>query len=330
MKTRTAIVCGGLFVAATATSLAVSKPVRKAAPAAAAAKPAGPAASKYGALAVDRAKGFAYGFSYDHPTRTAASAFALQECTKRGGSCSLVVEFAGPGCAAYRTIDARNGSAYGWGTAPTQAAAEARALQECNNFGGGAACTNSVWACNSSEPAAFKVLRNDPVKRAKGPKDCLIQYELQLDDAQDNWKTRIYSPVYRLAAADCPLAGNTQYHGFYYNVWPKEGVRSGQSNEGSAPKNPALRERGIAMAKDFYEWFSVRRSPINGLKLRPSAGISSAMATDKIQIDMLDDTGGHDAGDSAGLGDGVCIGFAPKGVAPIEVLGAEKCRRWLR
>ena len=146
---------------------------------------------------------------------------------------------------------------------------------------------------------------------------------------QNNWKTRIYSPVYRLAAADCPLAGSSPYHGFYHSVW-KEGASSGQVNEARAPKNPALRERGIAMAKDFCDWFSVRRSPINGLKMRPSASITSAMPTDQIQIDMIDETGGHDAGDSAGLGDGLCIGFAPKGVAPLEVLGAEKCRRWLR
>ncbi|PLK25574.1 hypothetical protein [Novosphingobium sp. TH158] len=170
----------------------------------------------------------------------------------------------------------------------------------------------------------------DPVKRAKSPKDCLIQYEVQLDDMQDNWKTRIYSPVYRLAAQDCPLAGNTQYHSFHYSVWPKDGIRSGQSNESSAPKNPALREKGIGMARDFYNWFSARRSPVNGLKLRPSASVGSAMATDKLLADMLDDTGGHDAGDSAGYGDGLCIAFAPPGVAPLEVHGAEKCRRWMR
>jgi Domain of unknown function (DUF4189) len=327
VKTKTAIVCAGLFIAATATSLAVSKPVRKAAPAAA--KPAGPVAAKYGALAVDRAKGFVYGFSFDHPSRTAASQFALQECAKRDGNCAVVIEFAGPGCAAYRTIDARNGSAYGWGTAPTQAAAEARAATECNSFGGGAACTNSVWACNSSEPAAFKVLRSDPVKRAKGPKDCLVQYELQLEDAGDNWKSRFYSPVYRLAAQDCALAGNSEYHSFYYNVW-SGGINSGESNEQTAPKNPALKAKGIAMAKDFYSWFANKRSPVNGLKIRPSAGMTSSVATDNIQVALLDNTGGHDAGDSARYADGLCIAFAPPGVAPLEVLGAEKCRRWLR
>lgn len=317
----------GLAIVLGMAGAAVSKPAVKTA--AKAAIPAGPAATKFGALAVDRAKGFAYGFAFDHPSRTAAAQFALAECTKRNGNCSVVVEFAGPGCAAYRTVDARAGTAYGWGTAATQAAAEARASAECGSFAGGQVCSNNVWACNSNEPAAFKVLRSDPVKRAKSPKDCLIQYELQVDDSGDNWKTRIYSPVYRLAPSDCPLAGNSEYHGFHHNVWDGK-VSAGESNESTAPKNPALRAKGLAMAGEFYGWFSTRRAPWSGLHFRPSAGLTSSIATDKIAAELLDNVGGHDTGDSASIGDGVCIAYAPPGIAPIETLGDERCRRWVK
>ncbi len=160
----------------------VSKQVQRPVP-----KPAAPPSSKFAALAVDRSKGFVYGWSYDQPTRASAAQVALQECSERQGKCAVVVEFNGPGCAAYHTVSADDGSAYGWGTAQTQAAAEQRARLECDNFAGKPGmCGNQVWACNSPEPAAFKVLRNDPVRRAKSPKDCLIQYELQLVDADDN------------------------------------------------------------------------------------------------------------------------------------------------
>lgn len=294
-------------------------------------KPPAPASTKFAALAVDRSKGFAHGWSYDQPTRASAAQVALQECAKRQGKCAVVVEFTGPGCAAYHTLSESDGSAYGWGTAQTRAAAEQRAKLECDNFAGKPdMCSNQVWACNSAEPATFKVLRNDPVRRAKSPKDCLIQYEIQLYDSADDWKSRFYSPVYRLASTDCPIAADSPYHSFYYNVWKGGDIRFGQANDNLAPANPARKERGITMARDFYNWFSVRRSPIPGLKLWPSASVTSSAATDKNLLELIDNTGGHDAGDSAGVADGVCIDFAPAGVSPLEVLGAERCRRWLR
>lgn len=118
--------------------------------------------AKHGALAVDRSNGFRYGFAFDHPTRTAAEAFATAECTKRGGSCTVVLSWAGTGCGAYRTIAGEVGTAYGWGLAPTHPGADAIAMAEALKRSNGNHPSNNAWACNSADAGDFRVLANEP------------------------------------------------------------------------------------------------------------------------------------------------------------------------
>jgi uncharacterized protein (TIGR02145 family) len=118
------------------------------------------AGAKVGALAVDRQNGFAYGFAFDHATRAEAEARALEEVTKRGGNGTVVLVWSGEGCGAYRTIDPKDGNAYGWGVAATQAAAEAIADREVDKRARGKAASNHVWACNSKQPAKLKVMKD--------------------------------------------------------------------------------------------------------------------------------------------------------------------------
>lgn len=116
--------------------------------------------AKYGALSVDRSNGFYYGFAHDHPSRAAAESFADNECEKRGGSCSVVLSWAGAGCGAYRTIDGQVGTAYGWGLAPTSQQADAIAMSEAMERSNGKHPSNHVWSCNSNDAGDFKVLVN--------------------------------------------------------------------------------------------------------------------------------------------------------------------------
>ena len=127
-----------------------------------AAAPAKPAAApaKVGALAIDRAKGFIYGFSHDHATRAEAEARALEEVEKRGGRGSVVLVWAGSGCGAYRTIAPEDGNAYGWGVAATQVEAQAIADREVAKRANGKIAMEHVWACNSSTPRKLKVLKD--------------------------------------------------------------------------------------------------------------------------------------------------------------------------
>lgn len=123
-------------------------------------KPAATAQTKYGALAVDRENGFYYGFSFDQPNRAEAEKRAVAECNKRGGSCTIVLTFSGPGCAAYRTISGNVGTAFGWGVAKTKEAADEIATKEALKRSGGVQPTNFVWACNSAPGAQLKEIYN--------------------------------------------------------------------------------------------------------------------------------------------------------------------------
>ena len=130
---------------------------------AAAKKAALPPAPKtpHAALAVDKSDGFYYGFSYDHPSLQTAEQRALDECTKRGGKCSVVLSWTGTGCGAYRTVSSKVGYAYGWGIAPTKEAADAIATAEATKRSNRQPVPNFAFACNSAGPAAFEILRND-------------------------------------------------------------------------------------------------------------------------------------------------------------------------
>lgn len=117
-------------------------------------------ASKYGSLAIDRSNGFYYGFSYDNSTRTEAETKAKEECIKKGGNCSVVLTFSGTGCAAYRTIDGKAGTAYGWGIANTKEEADAIATNEAKKRSNGANPNNFVWTCNSENTGNLKEIYN--------------------------------------------------------------------------------------------------------------------------------------------------------------------------
>jgi hypothetical protein len=290
------------------------------------AKPAAAKATKYGALAVDRKQGFIYGWAYDQPSRAEASEFASNECSKRNGNCTVVVEFSGEGCASYHTISAEDGSAYGWGTAPTQAGAEARSLQECNAFSDGkSTCGNHVWACNSKDVAPFKVLREDAVKAKPAKTDCLVQYDIDVEtDGDDNWKDRYLSPLYRLAAADCPSTAKTPFHSFYY------GNDNGRINEGESnpegKKDPARQAKGKALALAFSQWVASRRPLDAGLHFRTTASATVTVASDENQAYLTDHVGQSDSDRVHGI----CLAYAPPGIEPVATYGAEHCQRWVR
>lgn len=104
----------------------------------------------FGAIAVDR-DGFAWGSSYDYNNRGDARGRALDECGQRSNNCRVVLEFAGSGCASYHTVDAEDGTTFGWGTAGTRHEAQSRSQSECLARSDGAACGNFAWACNSDD-----------------------------------------------------------------------------------------------------------------------------------------------------------------------------------
>lgn len=126
----------------------------------AAAQPAGP---KFGALAVDRGRAFVFGFSHDYPSRAEAERRALEEARKRGGNPAVVLVWSGAGCGAYRTVDPKDGDAYGWGVARTQSDADAIAQREAMKRSNGRATWNNAWACNSETPDPLNVLKNEPM-----------------------------------------------------------------------------------------------------------------------------------------------------------------------
>jgi len=285
--------------------------------------PAVAAGSKYAALAVDRAQGFIYGWSYDQPSRDEATSRSLEECSKRGGSCSTVLEFAGPGCGAYQTISAEDGSAYGWGLAATKEDAQSRALAECSKYSGAKSCSNFVWSCNSGD-GKLVTLKNEPVRRPKAPGDCLVQYELQVYSG-DDWKSRFYSPVYRLSANDCPLQGKSEYHSFGHKEWPGSKPETWEVNEDR--KNAAKKARGFAWAESFFSWSRKFSSPFGGYSIAPTADLSVSDVTPGNIQSLTENVAKQDAGDKAGITVGWCIRMAPP-AAPVEVLGAEKCQNW--
>lgn len=316
-----ALVAGTLIATAllASTARAQQKPAAKPAAAAKA------SASKFGALAVDRDQGFVFAWAYDHPSRAAANDFALEECRKRDGQCSVVVEFAGKGCASYHTLSPQDGTAYGWGTGPTMLAAMARSMQECRNYADGKSlCSNHVWACNSQDSGGFKVLREDPVKPKPGKDDCIVQFEVSPLDGNDDWVDDYKTPTYRLAKADCPLATDSQFHAFHRTQW--EGKNENEESNPEGPKNPKLQQKGFDMANHFFDWIMARNSPTPGTHWRTSASVTVSTPLDE-NVEYLGRTTGQSNSDQV---HGICIAYKPPGVAIIETYGEENCRSWIR
>lgn len=323
--------CAWLALVALALPVVAQTPPKKKP---AVAKSAAPQAGKFGALAVDRNDGFAYGWTSDQPSRTAASAAALDECGKRGDQCGLVVEFSGEGCAAYYTLSAEDGSAYGWGVAPTQGQAESRAREECSNFADGkAVCANHVWACNSKDAVAFKVLRNDPVKSRPAATDCLVQFEANIEtDGDDDWVGRLHSPVYRLTAKDCAATAQTQFHGFYYRIDGGK-VSSGESNpEKSKPERV---KRGLDWAEQHYRSVAQLQSPFAGVHFREIGDVTVTTYSDEKLQNLINAVGAGDPHVNSSWQDGnraigLCLAYRLPGIVPVSVHGADRCRNWLK
>lgn len=115
--------------------------------------------TKYAALAIDRKNGFYYGWANDQTDLEAAEKNALNECIKKGGNCSIVINFSGAGCGVYKTVEG-SGTGYGWGVAKTKEAADAIATKECLLRSDGNVPTNSVWGCNASNSGVLKGIFN--------------------------------------------------------------------------------------------------------------------------------------------------------------------------
>jgi len=97
----------------------------------------------YGAGAIDRHKGSAYGISYDYSNPRAARARALQEC---GAGCRVVIQFHNA-CGAYAADQSAGSTAYGWGIARSKQAAINIAHRQCRRHGG-SRCIIRVWGCD--------------------------------------------------------------------------------------------------------------------------------------------------------------------------------------
>lgn len=112
----------------------------------------------YGALAVDEAQGYHFGFAHDYGNQADADRRATEECQSHGGSsCRVVLLWSGEGCGAYRSVT-DGGYAYGWGVAGTRASAEAIADRELMARSNGRMAQNRAWACNSNSPQPLAVL----------------------------------------------------------------------------------------------------------------------------------------------------------------------------
>lgn len=118
---------------------------------------------KFAALAIDKANGFYYGWAYDLPSLAIAESRAIAECVKRGGKCSVVLSWSGTGCGVYRTVKEDVGTAYGWGIATTQGAADKIATEEALKRSNGKPAVNFVFGCNSATKEALKVIQNDSI-----------------------------------------------------------------------------------------------------------------------------------------------------------------------
>lgn len=310
------MLAAGLVVAVSAQKATIGKPGSASVP----------PGSQYAALAVDRSKGFIYGFAFDQASRTAATSRAIAECSERGGNCVAVVEFAGRACAAYRTLSAKDGSAYGWGVSSTREAADVRASKECSDFAGGKVCSNHVWSCNSGD-GKYVQLKLESVRPAASNTDCLVQYNLDVYKGKD-WASRFYSPVYRLASKDCPASGQSMYHSFGHSEHP--GQKPETSEFKPERKDVIRQKKGLSSAQDFYAWMKARPSPFPGFHIHTYATVYVTDVTTENLKFAVENVAKHDAGDSRGLTAGYCIDYAPPGATPVATLGIEKCRKWYR
>jgi hypothetical protein len=116
--------------------------------------------AKYGALAIDRGNGFYFGWAADCSTLAEAEKKSIENCSKKGGRCTVVLSWSGTGCAVYRFITGNVGMGYGWGLAKTKEEADTKAKKECAERSYGLPAPNMVWNCNSSNSGELKEIYN--------------------------------------------------------------------------------------------------------------------------------------------------------------------------
>jgi hypothetical protein len=117
-------------------------------------------ATKYGALALDRSNGFYFGWASDCSSLSEAEKKAIDECSKKGGKCTIVLSYSGTGCAAYRFITGNVGTGFGWGLAKTKEEADVIAKKECSERSYGLPAPNFVWRCNAANSGDLKEIYN--------------------------------------------------------------------------------------------------------------------------------------------------------------------------
>ena len=116
---------------------------------------------KYGALAIERDNGFYFGWAVDCATLEEAQKKAVEECTKKGGKCSVVLSYSGTCCAVYRTSAGKSiGIAFGWGVAKTKEEADVIAKREHLLRSFGMAAPNISYGCNSTSSGTMKLIYN--------------------------------------------------------------------------------------------------------------------------------------------------------------------------
>ncbi len=100
------------------------------------------AADNFGAISYSNTTG-AYGYSYDYPSRGQAEDRSLNECSKRGRGCKVVLWFRNA-CGALAT-----GTNYGYGFAwaASRGEAEQVALKYCQKYTD--SCKVAVWTCTT-------------------------------------------------------------------------------------------------------------------------------------------------------------------------------------
>jgi len=112
--------------------------------------------TKYGALAIDRGNGFYFGWAADCSTLAEAEKKAIENCSKRGGRCTVVLSYSGTGCAVYRFITGNVGMGYGWGLAKTKEEADIKAKKQCAERSYGIPAPNIVSSSNAINSGELK------------------------------------------------------------------------------------------------------------------------------------------------------------------------------
>ena len=113
---------------------------------------------KYGALAIDRGNGIYFGWASECVSLAEAEKKALENCSKKGGRCTIVLSYSGTGCAVYRFISGNVGMGYGWGLAATKEEADKKAKKECAERSYGLPAPNMVSSCNPANSGDLRLI----------------------------------------------------------------------------------------------------------------------------------------------------------------------------